>query len=215
MLGDSLDIQSLLFAYLALLITIIGCEMSLSYWVKTYALDCIEENDLVQEGKVTFNPLRYFDVLGTIVFPLLMLVFKAPILFGWSKTLLLNMQKVADRHGLNLAILFASSGVLFHFFIAFLSSLIYSYNSIAQVSTLLEYLILFNVFFALIKLCPILPYDGLKILSYVGLKFGTDLFMHLYYKLLPLGIVILIVVFVTPLNQIILLPAQMILNFLL
>ncbi|WP_051420613.1 hypothetical protein [Helicobacter pametensis] len=215
MLGIDFDPWIILFSYLALLVTIIGCELCLSYVTKYYAQDCIEPNDLVIDGKITFNPLKYFDVFGTVVFPLAMIIFQAPLLFGWSKSLWLNMQKVVDRYGLNLAILLASSGVFFHFFIAFLSSFILSAKFLPQMAILWENLILFNVFFVVIKLCPIFPYDGLKILSYIGLKLGSDLLMRFYWMLIPYGMFVLILVILTPLRELILIPAVTILKFLL
>lgn len=216
MLGNEFNIENLVFAYCALLITIIGCEMSLSYLVRHYVPDCIEINDLVDEDKkISINPLKYFDALGTIVFPLLMLFFQAPILFGWSKSLCLNMQKVVKYYGLNLAILLTSSGVFFHFFIAFFASILISWNPLALLGSFWEFLVVFNVFFVVIKLCPLLPYDGLKILSYIGLKFGSDALMRFYWALIPYGMIVLIVLIVTPLREIIFVPASMILNFLL
>ena len=210
-----LNLVNFVCIYAALLVTIIGCEMFLSYLTKAYADDCVEVNDLIDEGQIVFNPLRYFDLLGTIVFPLLMLFFQAPILFGWSKSIWLNMQKVVDRYGWNLAILLASSGVFFHFFVAFLASVLHSYVLLEEVNFFLQYLILFNVFFVVIKLCPILPYDGLKILSYIGLKFGNNALMNFYWKLVPYGIFVLILIAITPLRQMILLPSNAILGFLL
>lgn len=216
MLISNFDLQGIVFSYLALLVTVIGCELSLSYLTKNYALDCIENNDLVDsEGRVTFNPLRYFDLFGTIIFPLIMLLLQSPILFGWSKTLWLNMQKVVNRHGINLAIALASSGVFFHFFIAFLASCLMTWNPLAQLEGFWQTLVLFNVFFVVIKLCPILPYDGLKILSYIGLKFGSDALMRFYWMLVPYGMIILIILIMTPLKEILLVPASLMLNFLL
>jgi len=36
-------------------------------------------------GRVTFNPLRHVDPVGTILVPAILLLVKAPFLFGWAK----------------------------------------------------------------------------------------------------------------------------------
>ena len=38
-----------------------------------------------QKGRVTFNPIRHIDPVGTIVVPVLLLLSPAPFLFGWAK----------------------------------------------------------------------------------------------------------------------------------
>ncbi len=38
-----------------------------------------------QLGRVTFNPLRHVDMFGTILVPALLLLARAPFLFGWAK----------------------------------------------------------------------------------------------------------------------------------
>lgn len=205
-----------LYLYIALLITIIGCEMFFAYLSQNYVHDCIESNDLVDEqGNLIFNPLKYFDLLGTIIFPIAILLLQAPIVFGWSKSVRLDMQKLLMRYDLNSAILLSSGGIFFHFFISFLASILHSSFSILEIKLFLEYLIVLNVFLVVIKLCPVLPYDGLKILSYIGLKFGSDALFRFYWKIIPYGMIIFLVIAITKLNQIILIPAQWMLYFLL
>lgn len=38
-----------------------------------------------QAGRLTLNPLAHIDPVGTILVPLLLLLFKSPFLFGWAK----------------------------------------------------------------------------------------------------------------------------------
>ena len=37
------------------------------------------------QGRVTLNPLRHIDPMGTVVVPLLLLAVSSPYLFGWAK----------------------------------------------------------------------------------------------------------------------------------
>lgn len=215
-MGIDFNLFDLLCSYTALLVTIVGCEMFFSYLVASFAPECTEDNDLIDVGgKITFNPLRYFDVLGTIVFPLILLAFSSPFFFGWSKTLWVNLQKIINYHGLNMAILLSSSAVFFHFFVAFLASILISSFGDVSFKLFFEYLVICNVFFVVIKLCPILPYDGLRILSYIALKFGSDALLRFYAMIVPYGMMILIVIILTPLANLIFIPVRLILNFLL
>jgi len=42
------------------------------------------------EGRVTLNPTKHIDLIGTIVLPLSMIVFNAGFLFGWAKPIPIN-----------------------------------------------------------------------------------------------------------------------------
>lgn len=215
-MGSDLNLFNLICSYAALIVTIVGCEMFFSYLVASFAPECTEENELINEdGSITFNPFRYFDVLGTIVFPLVLLLFSAPILFGWSKSLWVNLQKIINHYGLNMAILLSFSAVFFHFFVAFLASILISWIGDVRFDLFFEYLVICNIFFVVIKLCPILPYDGLRILSYIALKFGSDALLRFYAMLIPYGTIILVVIVLTPMANLIFTPVRLILNFLL
>lgn len=213
---DSFDLLDSLLRYLALLITILGCAIVYAYFAYRYAQGCVDINSVSGiDGKMSFNPVRYFDPIGSGLFPLIVILLQSPIMFGWSKNVFVDYPRVISRHGLNSVILLESSGILFHFFIAFLSSLFLDFSPRAEITQLLQYVILFNIFFAFIKLCPILPYEGLRILSYLGLKFGNDMFARFYSFLAPYQLFVLLIVFFTPLNNLILYPAFFVMGFLL
>ena len=41
-------------------------------------------------GRVTLNPLPHIDPMGTVIFPILLIVMQAPFLFGWAKPVPVN-----------------------------------------------------------------------------------------------------------------------------
>ncbi len=45
-------------------------------------------------GRVSFNPLRHVDTMGTIVLPALLIVMRAPFLFGWAKPVPVNFARL-------------------------------------------------------------------------------------------------------------------------
>lgn len=211
------NLTQLIFQYCALLITILGSALSYSYVASRNMLDCIsDDGEIVESGIVSFNPVKYIDLVGSVVFPLVMIVFGSPILFGWSKNIWVNQQRSFEKYGVNPLILLELSSIVFHFFIAFLSSVVFSVfsSSLGGLGGFFGYIIVFNIIFVCIKLCPILPYEGLRILGYLGLKMGSDGVMRFLAMIAPYHLLILVVIFLTPLQMIILYPAQMILNFL-
>lgn len=213
---DSFNLIDALLRYVALLVTILGCAVVYAYVAYRYTQDCTDVSNISGErGVMSFNPIRYFDPMGSGLFPLIVILLQSPIMFGWSKNVIVDYPRVISRHGFNSAILLEGSGIFFHFFIALLSSVFLDFVPILEVSQLLQYIIIFNIFFAFIKLCPILPYEGLRMLSYVGLKFGNDMFARFYSFLAPYQLFVLLIVFFTPLNNVILYPAMFVMGFLL
>ena len=45
-------------------------------------------------GRVTFNPLRHIDAFGTVILPALLLLTRAPFLFGWAKPVPVNFGRL-------------------------------------------------------------------------------------------------------------------------
>ncbi|MBT6116558.1 MAG: site-2 protease family protein, partial [Rhodospirillaceae bacterium] len=45
-------------------------------------------------GRVSFNPLRHIDRFGTIILPGLLLLMRAPFLFGWAKPVPVNFSRL-------------------------------------------------------------------------------------------------------------------------
>ena len=47
-----------------------------------------------QAGRVTLNPLRHVDPMGSVVLPAMLLLVKAPFLFGWAKPVPVDFQNL-------------------------------------------------------------------------------------------------------------------------
>jgi Zn-dependent protease len=41
-------------------------------------------------GRVTLNPLKHIDPIGTVILPLILVLIRSPILFGWAKPVPVN-----------------------------------------------------------------------------------------------------------------------------
>jgi Zn-dependent protease len=75
-------------------------------------------------GRITFNPLKHIDPFGTLILPGLLLLLKAPFLFGYAKPVPVNFGRLNNPKrdmiwvalagpGINVALAFASA-VLLH-----------------------------------------------------------------------------------------------------
>jgi len=132
-------------------------------------------------GRLSLNPLRHLDPIGTIM----LFVFG----FGWAKPVPVNFNNLRDhRKGL---LLVSSAGIAVNMvlaFLAFLLSRLLSPSPDGMIATLLFYLAQINIMLASFNLIPIPPLDGSKIL----MGFMSGKFQHLFARLEPYGFFIII-----------------------
>jgi Zn-dependent protease len=50
-------------------------------------------------GRVSFNPLKHVDPVGTILLPGILLLMRSPFLFGYAKPVPVNFRHCAARDG--------------------------------------------------------------------------------------------------------------------
>ncbi len=159
-------------------------------------------------GRVTFNPLKHIDPIGTILVPLLTFFF-AGFLFGWAKPVPVDWRNLhhprrdmalvaAAGPGANLLMALGWAGAIQ------VGALLFPINQ--WVALPLVYMgaagILINVFLMVLNLVPLLPLDGGRVLSALlppRLSVG-------FARLEPFGLIILLVLLVTGVLGKILLP---------
>lgn len=116
-----------------------------------------------EQQRLSFNPLRHVDPVGTVVLPLMLALASAPV-FGWAKPVPVDARRLRDpRTGMMLV---ALAGPGMNLLLATVAALLL--GTIAQstggtdglVATVLIQFILINVFLALFNLLPIPPFDG-------------------------------------------------------
>ncbi len=153
-------------------------------------------------GRITLNPIKHIDLVGTILVPgTMILMAKAagfpPFIFGWAKPVPINTGNFKDPirnmrwvalagplSNLSMAVGWALVGKIALFFPGVLS---------AGLATMATYGIYVNVLLMVLNLFPLLPLDGGRVLySVLPWQYATQ-----YRRLEPYGIWILLLLLVS------------------
>lgn len=147
--------------------------------------------------RLSLNPLRHVDPIGTVVLPGILALTKAPI-FGWAKPVPVNAHRLNNPRRDMMIV--AAAGPGSNLVLAAIGAIVLGImvrwgagESMAPVAMFLaaniNNFIMINVFLALFNLLPIPPFDGSHIVE--GLL--PDQAARTYSRLRPLGFPLLIV----------------------
>ncbi len=155
-------------------------------------------------GRITLNPIAHIDPIGTILFPLMLIVMRAPFLFGYAKPVPVNPLNLRNPKRDN--ILISAAGPLSNLAVAVIAfigiialkfldpNLFTSRERISYLILLILYnFIILNVILATFNLIPVPPLDG----SGVLMGFLSDEAAQKYDQIRPYGMIIIIVLWMT------------------
>lgn len=151
----------ILFYIIILLFSIVIHEVSHGFMAEYFGDDTARN-----EGRLTLNPLKHIDPFGSILLPAILVITRAPFLFGWAKPVPYNPNNLRDLKWGTFWV--AAAGVISNLFIAILFGLIIRFSSSFALPQnfyfITSSIVLVNLALALFNLVPIPPLDGSKIL---------------------------------------------------
>jgi Zn-dependent protease len=175
-------------------------------------------------GRISLNPMRHIDPIGSIVVPLV-LYFFAGFIFGSAKPTPVDLRNTKDPRLANLVV--SAAGPLSNFLLAGLGLVVFAVirrvdpqalgdlaealqgsrfasGALAPITYLLFFFVLVNVMLGVFNLLPIPPLDG----SGVLLSLGGEAVGRVYAVIRPFGFIILLLLVMSPILGGILRPIQ-------
>ena len=155
-------------------------------------------------GRLTFNPIKHIDPMGTIFLPLLCHLMHLP-LFGWAKPVPVNFLRLNNPKKDMAKVAFA--GPASNLLMVALCVLIFKILVVLNIQEVLFYKILIygiqiNLILAIFNLIPIPPLDGSKIIA----SFLPDRQSLRYLSLERYGMIFVIILIVTGAFRMIVVP---------
>lgn len=150
-------------------------------------------------GRLTLNPLKHIDWLGTVIVPLLLLTYGS-VLFGWAKPVPISPRNF-KRPRPYMAIV-AAAGPLSNLLMAIIWAIIGKLGLLAMTHGAMAFRpvwlmgqagIYINVIIGVLNLIPLPPLDGGRIIS----NLIPPRTAYYYDKVEPFGFLILIILLVT------------------
>ena len=156
-------------------------------------------------GRLTLNPMKHLDFVGSLLLPLILFLTGSPVIFGYAKPVPVNFSNLRDFRKSTIYV--SSAGVLANFALAIVSGMLFQvivhfqwvWNGsilrpvIMDLYHMLFYSVVINLVLALFNLIPIPPLDGSKI---VAMVLPTRLRQH-YVRMERFGMIIIIFLLLT------------------
>lgn len=157
-------------------------------------------------GRLTLNPVKHIDLIGTIIVPLMLLLLHSPALFGWAKPVPIDSRNL--RNPRPQMVMVALAGPLSNLLMAFLWGAVakcgfYMSPWFSKPMVLMGFAgIQINIMLCVLNCLPIPPLDGGRALSNVLPPRMAWHFQHVERY----GFIILLVLMLTNILNFILIP---------
>jgi len=190
------------FIILILILSVVIHEVS-----HGYAAQMLGDPTAKLAGRLTLNPLKHLDPLGSVIIPALLVLSNASFLIGWAKPVPYNPYNLRNaRWG---EAIVAGAGPLTNIFIALVFGLLIRFGITYEILSIsfveiASYVVFINILLAIFNLLPIPPLDGSKVLKSVlpyELAYKYDSFIELFTRYGMIASILFIFLFISFLWQ--------------
>jgi len=148
-------------------------------------------------GRLSLNPLRHLDPIGSVLLPLLLVLSQSPFVIGWAKPVPVNPSYFSDKRWGELKV--GAAGVIVNFSIAVIFSLISRFVDLSpEFNTVIFMVAMYNFVLGFFNLIPLPPLDG----SHILFSLLNDRFPGLRSNLERYGMFILFALIISGLSWI-------------
>ncbi len=151
-------------------------------------------------GRVTLNPVKHADPIGTVVMPLIMMVFGSAFLFGWAKPVPFNPVNLRNmrRDPVLIALAGPASNILLMLITIVMIRVLLGLSDAGVLSgavagqtlVLFAHFAMINLILALFNMIPVPPLDGHYLLNYFLPPSGQQMMQQIG----PMGILLAILI---------------------
>lgn len=113
-------------------------------------------------GRLTLNPIKHLDPIGSFLLPLLLILFSSPFIFAWAKPVPVNPYNFRDQKYGNLKVSAAGPAINFILviFFGFLLRFVPFFSENPQIFFIFGSIVFINLVLGFFNLIPIPPLDG-------------------------------------------------------
>ena len=169
-------------------------SLSVHEWAHAFVADKLGDYTPRSQGRVTLNPAAHIDLIGTVILPLVMILFNPGFaIFGWGKPVQINPRnfKQWKRDDILVSMAGPASNLVICLLAAVLGGI--AMRFVPELYPLIKLVLLVNAILIVFNLVPIPPLDGSHVLKHaIGMSEET------YMKLAAWGFVILLVLINLP-----------------
>jgi Zn-dependent protease len=152
-------------------------------------------------GRNTQNPLPHLDPIGTVLLPLILLLSRAGIIFGWARPVPVNSLNFRNRALGEITV--SAAGPLSNLALAVVFAYLLRLDlGNVGLMKMAYFGVTINIFLALFNLIPLPPLDGSHILATLLPPSWARAYRHLE----PVGFILILVLFYTGAMGLLLMP---------
>ncbi len=157
---QDVDIIQTIFSIAVLVFSVVAHEVSHGYMAQY-----LGDPTARLAGRLTMNPVKHIDPMGSILVPIVTALLPGGFIFGWAKPVPYNAHNLRDKKWGDSKV--ALAGPLTNLAIALVFALFLRFGGelfTGAMRTIMHLIVFINIILAVFNLVPIPPLDGSKVL---------------------------------------------------